>query len=419
MNRTLSLYTRIVGGVLLLMALLLNSCMRTDRLDDSPTRTVLVYMSAYNNLDQMGYANTNIRQMGLSLSNGRIMDHSNLLVFCHRKYGPSTLMHIEGYNKVDTIRVYDSVNSCDPAVLNEVIRYVKDEWPAEVYGMIMWSHGTGWLPKDKLHYIAPNLKYAPSRDGNSIVGGTVIGQISEPMTKAFAMNDVPKGQNPPYDCMELDEMVGAIPDGFFDYIAFDACYMGCVEVAYALRHKCNYMISSPYEILANGYPYSIVTRDFLNGNLLKACREFYEHYSTMGDRTLRMAGISLVKTDGLDSLARCFRKITADFRDSIARMDTRKLQRYDTFDNHVMFDIQDYIDKLGPRKEYKDEFALQLNRCVLYKISTQYVFPCDDKEIEIKTFSGLSAYIPISKYESPGLNADYRKTEWGKATSFY
>ena len=84
-----------------------------------------------------------------------------------------------------------------------------------------------------------------------------------------------------------------------------------------------------------------------------------------------------------------------------------------------MFDIEDYIDKLGPRKEYKDEFALQLNRCVLYKISTQYVFPCDDKEIEIKTFSGLSAYIPISKYESPGLNADYRKTEWGKATSFY
>lgn len=389
---------RLFEGLLLMTAILmLNSCIFEDKVDRTIHRTVLVYIGADNNLSNA--ANSNIYSMNSCISSG--MDNYNLLVFVDRNGATPALLHVHNF-QIDTVAKFPGADSTDPMLMREVIDEVVNNWKAESYGLVLWSHGTGWLPTNKLHYVASNMGYVQRR---------------APMTKAFAWEDR-KGQNPAYKCMELDELVEAIPEGVFEFIAFDACFMGSVEVLYALRHKTDYIMSSCYEIVSYGFPYHIVTRDFLNGNVIKACNEFHHYYNSMSSWE-QMAGISLVETSQLDSLARCFRKVVAENKDKIPEIDISTIQCFDRFNRHAIFDLGDFVDKLNPSKELLAEFMLQLEECVPFKISTPYVFPGDLKDqIKIDKYCGMSVYVPIKWYDEGGLNAAYRGTEWSIDTDY-
>lgn len=407
------LFGMFLKGMLLMTALLmLSSCFRKDKVDSTINRTVLIYIGADNNLSNI--ANSNIYSMNSSISNG--MDNDRLLVFVDRVDAVPALLHIHNF-KIDTIAKYPDMDTSDPMVLKEVIDYVIKNWKSECYGLVMWSHGTGWLPTRQLHYVAPNMNYVQSRDG-----GTAYEQVNAERGNPFAQTKTfswenKAGQVPSYSCMELQDMADAIPDGVFDFIVFDACYMGNVEVAYALRNKADYFVSSCYEIVSYGFPYHIVTRDLLNGSLIKACTEFHTYYNSMSGWE-KMAGVSLVKTSELDSLARCFKKIVNDYSDTIPKMDVSKLQCFDRFYNHVFYDLLDFVEKLDTEKKYITEFRLQMERCVPFKISTSSIFPGDREEIKVNSYCGLSVYIPLSRYELAGLNSDYRKTEWSRDTNY-
>ena len=393
------------------------SCVENNKIDNTFKRTVLVYVAGDNNLSNV--AQNNIYSMNSSIRNEN--DNANLLAFVDRLDNPPVLMYI--HNGVrDTLVKYDELDSTDPSVLRNAIDYMVEHFQSESYGLVMWSHGTGWLPTAQLHFVAPNMNYAQQRGGETTYLSAADG-IRDPFspnmvadTKAFAWENR-AGNNPPYKCMELDDMVEAIPDGLFDYIAFDACYMGCVEVIYALRHKADYIISSCFEVVNTGFPYHIVTRDLLNASLMKVCREFHTYYNSLSGWE-RMAGISLVKTDELDSLAHCFGRIMADFKDSVPNMDPKGVQYFDRFTNHVFYDLEDLVDKLGVGKENLMEFRLQMERCVPYKVSTAYIFPGDREQIKVDKYCGMSVYIPFGKYEESGLNSDYRATEWSIVSGY-
>ena len=383
---------RLRWGVLTLISLIiLNSCIFQSEVEHKINRTLLVYIAADNNLSNT--ANSNIYSMNSCISSG--MDNYNLLVLVDRKGVAPALLHIHNF-KIDTVAKFPERDTTDPMVLNEAIDYMLQNWKAEHYGLVLWSHGTGWLPTDKLHFVAPNMRYAPSR--------------------AFGWEDL-KGETPAYKCMELDELVTGIPEDVFDYIVFDACYMGNVEVMYALRNKAPQIVSSCYEVVSYGFPYHIVTRDLLNGNVLKSCNEFYNYYNSMSGWE-QMAGISLVNTDELDSLARCFRKIIAEFGDTVPKMDVSKVQCFDRFDHHVFYDLENFVESLGTSREYMTEFRLVMDRCVPFKITTPYIFPGDKEEIKVNSYCGLSIYIPRLEYEASGLNDAYRETEWSDYTDY-
>lgn len=410
---------KISRSAIFLLALLITISCCSKEEDDSISRTVLVYIAADNNLSPS--ANPNLFSMSSSIRSG--VGNANLLAFVDRHDNIPVLLHLHG-TYIDTVKTYQEMNSADPATLRDVIDYVRENYESESYGLVMWSHGTGWIPTRQLHFVAPNLNYSPSRDGSGH-HASVIEMQRYPLTwqtKTFALENV-KGANPSYTCMELDELTDAIPDGLFDFIVFDACYMGNVEVVYALRKKARYIVSSAYEIVSYGFPYHLVTRDLLEGNLMKVCREFHSYYNAYGDWQ-QMAGISLVRTEGLDSLASCFRKIVAEKKDTIPLMDMNELQVFDRFRNHVFFDLLDVVEKLGTEKEYLDEFRYQLDRCVSFKISTPYIFHGDFDEIKVDKYCGLSVYVPLSKYNKglkegdPTLNDDYRKTGWSRATGY-
>jgi len=148
---------------------------------------------------------------------------------------------------------------------------------------------------------------------------------------------------------------------------------------------------------------------------MKLCREFHTYYNSLSGWE-RMAGISLVKTDELDSLARCFGKIVAEYGEEIPKLNESGIQCFDRFSNHVFFDLEDLVDKLNVGKENLMELRLQLERVVPYKVSTAYIFPGDREQIKVDKYCGMSVYIPFEKYEESGLNDDFRATEWSIAT---
>lgn len=392
---------RLLSGLLFMTAvLMMNSCIFEDKVDTTKYRTMLVYMGADNNLEDI--AMSNLSSMNAAMNKG--MEHYNLLVFMDRRDTvdvPAALLHLHNL-QIDTVAKYPHANSSDPELMRKVIDEVLENWKAESYGLVLWSHGMSWLPADKLHYVAASYGYTQRR---------------APLTKTFLLDEKP-GSDSKHKWMELDELAEAIPENVFDFIAFDACFMGSVEVIYALRHKTDYVISSCYEIVSYGFPYHIITRDLLNGNLMKACNEFYNYYNGM-DGWHQMGGISLVKTEGLDSLARCFRKVVDECKEKIPEVDISTLQCFDRFNRHVLFDMGDIVDKLNPSKELLSEFHLQLEECVPYKISTPYAFPGDIKDqIKIDKYCGMSMYVPIKWYDEGGLNAAYRGTYWSIDTDY-
>lgn len=378
-----------------LTAILLASCAFTQKISDSKTMTLLVYMAGNNQLGQ-DFAQRNLMAMKVALGNS--MNDCNLLVYYDRRDSVGTcpmLMHIHD-SKIDTVRCYPRQSSVDSKVLSGVIDEVLTDWPSEYYGLLLWSHGMGWLPTSKLHFAAPNLGYA--------------------QTRTFGIEANPEGPLT-YRCMEIEDLAAAIPDGEFDYIVFDACYMGNIEVAYALRNKANYIISSSAEVRDSGFPYQDVTRDLLNGNLMKVCAQIFNYTESQPASEKNSIALSLVKTSELENLASAFGNIVAGRRKAISQMDISGIQCFDRFTNHVFFDLEDVAAHITDNREQLAEFKAILGNCIQYNQSTDYIYFANDS-LKVDSYCGLSVFVPLQEYEASGLNSAFRRTDWSKATDY-
>lgn len=127
-----------------------------DRTNTEYNRNVfLIYSIGFNNLSS--YLKEDIDDIAA----GKIpsgFDHDDvILVFSHSAKGsyrnpnPPVLFRIyrdwNGNPVRDTLLVMDEKTvSASPRTLNEVLTYVKDNFHARRYGMLMSSHATGWVP---------------------------------------------------------------------------------------------------------------------------------------------------------------------------------------------------------------------------------------------------------------------------------
>lgn len=337
-----------------------------------PKRTVLVYMIADNSLNK--WVDDNLNKMMRNYDG-----HENLVAYVDGYNGAPRLvklvMYDDGLVREDTVRVYEERNSASPEVLRQTIEEVCAEFPTESYGLLLWSHGTSWLPSDG-------------------------------RTRAFGQDGG--------DWMELNDLAAAIPDRRFDFILFDACYMASIEVAYALRNKTNYMISSPTEVVEDGFPYNDIVSSFWGGeeDYRKICGKFFAYYDSQAGMK-RSATISLVKTEGLERLAGATRNIIQGKEEQIAGLDLSGIQCVDRRGSlywyDVLYDFDDFISHMSPTDEQYEEFGDALDKVILFEAHTPSFFG----EVYYRKFCGLSCYIPQSSH--PGLNAFYDDLDWKKA----
>jgi hypothetical protein len=374
---------RYIGLCGLLWFFLLAGCQKEELLPDMPAashrRTVLVYLGVDNNFSDE--AAQKIRHLKNAWNAG--MD-GNLLVYADAGATP-VLVHIyhsaQRGNVADTIETYAAENSAAPATLARVLNTVMEYRPAASYGLVVLSHATGWLPA-----------------AMSVPG---------PSPKSVIMD---KGDGKDCNYMELADFAGAIPCRL-DFIIFDACYMGAVEVAYELKDKADYIVASPAEVLAPGFVYSSMMQRLFceTPDLVAVARDFYEYYNDSARSGLpRSATVSVVRTAGLEALAAVARDA---MRENAPPASVDGIQTFGCGARKIYFDLGDYLLKLAPSKAQDVQAAL--DGCIPYKASTPGYYSGETGELQpVGAFSGLTVYIPQAA--CPQANEAYGKLKWAE-----
>jgi len=366
-----------------LLFLPLSGCCKEKPLPDDPPvsvrRTVLVYLGTDNEFRPE--AAQKIEQLK---TNWNEANDGNLLIYADT--GDKTvLVHIyhseRRGNVADTIETYLPENSANPATFVRVLNKVKSYRPADSYGLIVLSHATGWLPAEMSY---PNIRL------KSVIQD--------------------KSTSEPNNYMELSDFVDAIPY-HLDFIIFDACFMGSIEVCYELKDKVDYIVASPAEVLAPGFVYTTMMQRLFApvADLTAVARDFYEYYDNQTGY-YRSVTVSVVKTAGLEKLATLLREISPPGH---LPDDWENIQTFGFGAQKIYFDLGNYLQKLSNH----NMVITALGECVMYKAHTPGYFSAGTNTMQsIHSFSGLSVYLPQPAY--PLANEVYDKLKWTKRIGF-
>lgn len=355
------------------MALLAVSCDPVEGIaPEFPVKekTVLIYMAGNNNLSS--YAASNLRD----LKKGFVPSDDNLLVYYHTPSQSPVLLQLKtdatGAVVQDTVYRFPARNSAATESLKSAMLVTQTMFPANEYGLFLWSHGTGWLPQ---------------------------GQYSKSFAEDSGME------------MEIVDLVKALPYKL-SFVVFDACLMGCVEVAYQMRDSVDYVIASPAEILSNGFPYANIMRHLYAtpSDYVAVAQEYYNHYNSMTGQS-RSATISVVKTSELENVAKAAKVVFDKHRDKIGALKYNSVQGYFRYDKYWFYDFGDFIKTIAGEEDAAPVIAA-LEKAVIYKAATPWFL---DFTIDPLRYSGLSTYIPLAPSD-PELDAFYAKFDWNRDT---
>lgn len=315
----------------------------------------------------------------------------------------------------DTLKVYsDTTVAARKSIVNEVLTLAKDHFPAKSYGMLISSHGTGWAPQ--------GYCYSPPDKSSSTIFGLNSPQYEGP-AKYHEDRPLLKSIGAHYNGsaarsieINIPDLADAIPM-HLDYILFDACFMGGVEVAYELKDKCDKICFSQTEVLAGGMDYKNLLAVLFdeNGTDITACAEnYFNMYKNQTASYMRSATVSVVDCRKLEPLAEIVTKHSSAIK-MLAKSSARSgVQGYfqPRYSRHhaIFFDLEDIIRKAGASEEELTELSNALNECILCKYATKSFLD----EFKINTHCGLSMYLPDSDREI--LNEYYASLEWGKIT---
>ena len=398
---------------------------------DEKRNVLLLYSAGYNSLNSFLKEDIDELQQGWLPGSGR--NENILLIYSHltAKGGDyatptqPTLTRVykdnDGEIIRDTLMRYpEDVHSATAEQLHSVLSYVNSEFPAKSYGMIFSSHATGYLPAG--YYTNPkgyvyNGQQTTARRSGIWMAPQPVPYIepehdpSLPAVKSIGQDQVGTyGHYLSYE-INLDDFAKAVPM-MMEYILFDACLMGGVEVAYEFKDKCRFVGFSQTEVLADGFDYRSLTSHLLGSptpNPQAVCEDYFNQY-IIQTGTYQSATISLIECAMMAPLASTCRYLFEKYREEISALDPSKVQRYYRSSYHWFYDLYDIVAKAGASKEELQQLQTALDQCVVYKATTRKFM----NAFTIDTYSGLSMYLPCNG--SIELDKYYRTLEWNKAT---
>ena len=401
-----------------------------------PKRNLLFYIGSDTNGLDNGSSGDEPRAMINAMRAGWKPGMGEMLIYADQTNRPPCLMRInetrtgELYG-IDTIHVYSEENSADAAVLSRIIHTVASEYPADSYGMIFFSHASGWLPEGMLN--SPR---------SSETGYSVTEQFYA--NKEMLSTDprslvIDKGDGTSRE-MKYQDFAAAIPDNQFDFIIFEACFMADVMTMYELRNKTEYILASSAEIVSPGFtplyknevmrlfdtkiPVQLVASDFgqIYVDYLKSSYPENNVYcsTTMG----------LINMSEMQNLATTVKTALNDVKLNESTLQVDNIQRFDRPNKLIgsgqrrnrYFDLGHVMEHLVSSSQYA-AFQEQMEKTVVWKDNTKRFLLANYGNGEpyfseydgffIEHHSGLSTYIEQAVY--PQLNSAYINSAWYKA----
>ena len=353
-------------SIFLIIPLLLASCWKeeADNIPVPPNRTILFYMAGDNSL-----GDETQQKIDALAAAWNIVGSSHLLVYQDR--GGETMPRLleiksgaDGKGTAEVLEEYKDENSASTGVfvrvLNDMIRY----YPGSDYGLIVFSHSSGWLPA---------------------------GTFTQPRSV------VTDGDTE----LNLIDFARSIPNAQFRFIVFESCLMAGVEVAYELKDKTSHILASSAEILSPGFKplYDRMLEKLYQAtpDLAGFAREYYDYCNQLsGDG--RSATVSVINTAGLAPLKSLLARAESNVehwewveRDGIQHFDRRAK-------DYLFYDLEGYIKSIGTQEEI-NELAGILEETVIYKAATDEFMSGDKYGYPIKQHCGMTIYIPVAKFK--------------------
>ncbi len=354
-----------------------------------PSRTVIVYMVANNNLGTSGYDRLDIDEMKTAAASGAIPQGSHLIVYHARRQNAPELIEItaEGSRR---LKVYDgdfrTGLSLTPERFDEVLTDIEEMAPADSYGLVLWSHGTGWVETTGSRSTADEPS---SSRANSLVS-----------TQSF-------GNDYGYE-MRVTTLARALAGRTFDFLYFDCCLMGSVEVSYELRHVAPVIVSSPTELQVYGMRYDLNLPLFFNRKddmkslMTKAARNTFNYYNGLQEQE-RACSMVVIDTEALEPLAEATRDIMASGATPAAGYSPLSFYRYY---NDAIVDMVHYIKGLeGVDPALVSAWQKAYDKAVIYKAATPSYGRYD-----LTGFGGMACALIASPTDSGRWG--YRNQAW-------
>ncbi|KAA6330695.1 Clostripain [termite gut metagenome] len=389
---------KIVGFLCLLVVF--NSCCGNGSEPEPPLegRTVLIYLAADNSLSLFSENDMDEMMEGVAeLGN----EADNLIVYVDNYSGKPQLVRLKkdetGVGVQEVIWTYENQNSVNKEVMKEVFSRTFTDFPAGEYGLVLWSHGEGWLPA-----------------------------TSRATSRSFGQDGSLK--------MNISDLHEVLKDYHFDFILFDACFMQSVEVIYELRDCSDSFIGSSTEIPGPGAPYQNTVKALFADKSTVAvdvARSYYEYYAAKYNGGINMSNnnwtggisISVVKSDGLEPLAEATNSIFTRYLNSQTTIDVSgiisEIMCYDPLRSpSYYYDMDGFIGLLTESNADYTAWQKAYGDAVVYFETTKKNFSAlgITGMISMEGAEGLSIYIP--KKDLTSTNTFYRSYAWYTAAGW-
>lgn len=300
--------------------------------------------------------------------------------------------------QAEVVKEYPSQMSVEKSVMTQVLKDMISLSPTSKVGLIAASHGSAWT--------------------NSIY-------MSRSLTRSFGQDG--KGTD---NTMLIEDMADAMEatGRVFDFLLFDACFMGTAEVCYDLRDVTNYQIVSVMEVPAYGFPYE-VSLDYLYEGTVdgykKICQayiDFYKQRYESGNQA--WATIALIDSKEMGELAASVKNVFMDENMKKTQIDRHfngsEIEEYGRDGgSEIAYDMKGIMMQLEEPLLWNagklDLFNTQLEKTVLYKGCLENANPTR-YSVEADQFCGLGMYFPL--YYKEEWNSFFKTIDWYTAAGW-
>jgi hypothetical protein len=226
--------------------------------------TILTYIAAHNNLHFMGK-----RSYDQIIAVGSTPEVRHGILF---DWPDGAARYIAGEpGLVEQQEQLGNYDSGDPERLIETAQWVFNRYPAERYGLVLWSHGSGWQPSE-IETVARKTrgddqvdkKESVDRSGASgslVLFRTTLSEIVKPDDRHERSILFDDGTGHSLDTLELEKVTRSLRKSIgqpIDLLGMDACLMATLEVGYQVRSSVRYLVASEELVPGHSWPYDII-----------------------------------------------------------------------------------------------------------------------------------------------------------------
>lgn len=378
-------------------------------------QTVLFHLSGRSLLSY--FRDTNVPEIRAAIDKHILYD-SRLLLYIQPTTQLSLLIEYSfdyetQASRADTLRRYEGCSSIEKSHIVEVFSDVKQLAPAKKYGLVLGSHGGGWVPSQY-----SNLKSNENDSGSGDVWSLseaydeshdwLVKSPGADATRWFGEHD---GQTTDIATWKAAFEEASVK---FDYLIFDACFMSNIEALYELRNAAKQILASPCEIMGRGICYTtalpyLFENEGRTANLIGFARDFYDYYSTT--TTTRQSGcMALTNCGELEQMAQATRRVA---QGPTHKVNPSELQTYEGLLRPLFFDFQQYVIALAADDQALDEFLTQFDKTFPKEgrfHTPEFYSGYNGGMNVINFYSGVTTSAPSNKYPTA-----YSQCEWAKA----